>query len=74
MAVVCGLSLAFFAGTNLGEGVTHDVVRRPVELFLEGGHAEGHAEEVDGVARPREPTWEGDGEHGGPGRAAGAGY
>lgn len=56
MAVVCGLSLVSFVGTNLGLGITHNVVRRPVELFLEGGHAQRHAEEIDGVARPREPT------------------
>ena len=40
-------------------GSTDDVVRRPIELFLQVDDCERHAEKVDGVASPRQPTIEG---------------
>ena len=38
--------------------MTDDVMRGPIELFLQVDDGEGDAEKVDGVASPGQPTGE----------------
>ena len=40
------------------EGLTDDVMRGPIELFLQVDDGERDAEKVDGVASPSQPTGE----------------